>query len=108
VRFFMNETVTMFIPLLVLGIASDIVSGERSGGTIKMLLTRPVSRWRILASKLIALVLFVSLIVVLTVGLAYLISGLVFGYEGWSFPVFTGFQIQGTEVDTANVHAVSQ
>lgn len=108
VRYFMNETVTLFIPLLVLGIASDIVSGERSSGTIKMLLTRPVSRWKILASKLIALVLFVSLIIVLTVLFAYLISGLVFGYEGWDFPVFTGFQIQGTEVDMSNVHAVSQ
>jgi len=108
VRFFLSETVTLFIPLLVLAIASDIVSGERSGGTIKMLLTRPVARWRILMSKLITLALFVSLIIATTILLAYLISGIVFGYGGWDLPVFAGFQVQGTEVDTSHVHAVDQ
>ena len=108
VRFFLAETVTLFIPLLVLGITSDIVSGERSAGTIKMLLTRPVARSKILTSKLIALLLFVSLIVVTTVVMAYVISGAVFGYGGWTEPVFTGFQVYGDEVDTTYVHAVDQ
>jgi ABC-2 type transport system permease protein len=108
VRFFLSETVTLFIPLLVLGIASDLISGERSGGTIKMLLTRPVPRWKILTSKLITLILFVSLIIVTTIILAYLISGFVFGYGGWDMPVFAGFQVEGTEVDTSNVHVIDQ
>ena len=108
VRFFLSESVTLFIPLLVLAIASDLVSGERSTGTIKMLLTRPVPRWKILLSKLITLILFVSLIVTLTILLAYLIAGAVFGYDGWTMPVFTGFQMNGTEVDTSRVHAIDQ
>jgi ABC-type transport system involved in multi-copper enzyme maturation, permease component len=107
-RGFMNNAVTMFIPLMVLAIASDLVSGERSSGTIKMLLTRPVRRWKILFSKLVALTLYVSLIVVTTALLCYLISGLVFGYDGWTMPVFTGFQINGSEVDSTFVHAVPQ
>jgi len=107
-RGFMDNAVTMFIPLMVLAIASDLVSGERSSGTIKMLLTRPVRRWRILLSKLIALTLYVSLIIVVTTALCYLISGLAFGYEGWGAPVFVGFQVQGSHVDTSAVHAVPQ
>ncbi|MWC28091.1 ABC transporter permease [Paenibacillus sp. MMS18-CY102] len=105
-RGFLDASVTMFIPLLVLAIASDLVSGERSSGTMKMLLTRPVRRWKILLSKLVALTLYVSLTLLATVVLSYLIAGLVFGYGGWTLPVFTGFVINGAELDSSAVHAV--
>jgi len=105
---FLENAISLFIPLLVLAVASDIVSSERAAGTIKMLLTRPVRRWRILFSKWVTLILYVSLIVFATTALSYLISGLVFGYEGWSAPVFVGFAFNGTSIDTASVHAVTQ
>ena len=107
-RGFMSNSVTLFYPLLVLAIASDLISGERSTGTIKMLLTRPVRRWKILFSKLVALTLYVSLIVVSSAILCYLISGAFFGYSGWTMPIFTGFVINGSNVDNAFVHAVPQ
>ncbi|SFS61658.1 ABC transporter permease [Paenibacillus sp. BC26] len=107
-RTFMSNAVTLFYPLLVLAIASDLVSGERSTGTIKMLLTRPVRRWKILLSKLIALTFYVSLTVVVSAILCYLISGAVFGYSGWQMPVFTGFVIQGSTIESSYVHAVPQ
>ncbi|QHT61787.1 ABC transporter permease [Paenibacillus lycopersici] len=107
-RSFMSNAVTLFFPLLVLAIASDLVSGERSAGTIKMLLTRPVRRWKILFSKLVALTLYVSLTVVVSAVLCYLISGAAFGYDGWEMPVFTGFVIQGSSIESSFVHAVPQ
>jgi len=107
-RTFMDNAVTLFVPLMVLAIASDMVSSERSTGTIKMLLTRPVRRWRILFSKLATLTLYVSLIIATTVLLCYAISGLIFGYGGWDAPVFVGFQVQGADVDVSGVHAISQ
>lgn len=107
-REFLDNAATLFIPLLIMGIGSDIVSSERTGGTIKMLLTRPIRRWKILFGKLIALLMFVSLIVVSTSLICYLISGLFFGYKGLSLPVFTGFQLNGAEVDLSGVHAVPQ
>lgn len=107
-REFMDNAISLFIPLLIMAIASDIVSGERTTGTIKMLLTRPVKRWKVLLSKLIALIMFTSLIVISTYIIAYLISGLAFGYAGFQLPVFTGFRIIGAEVDMSGVHAVPQ
>ncbi|TYP72622.1 ABC transporter permease [Paenibacillus methanolicus] len=107
-RGFMSGSVTLFYPLLVLAIASDLVSGERTTGTIKMLLTRPVRRWKILLSKILAMMLYVSLIVVTSFVLCYLISGVFFGYEGWDAPVFTGFDVSGAQVDSTNVHAIPQ
>ncbi|WP_151734544.1 ABC transporter permease ['Paenibacillus yunnanensis' Narsing Rao et al. 2020] len=107
-REFLDNSVNLFIPLLIMAVASDLVSGERTTGTIKMLLTRPVRRWKVLLSKLVALLMFVSLIVLSVVVICYLISGLVFGYTGFNVPVFTGFQINGDTVDMSGVHAVPQ
>lgn len=105
---FMANAIGLFIPLMVMVLASDLVSSEHSTGTIKLLLTRPVQRWKVLASKYIALVFYVSMTVFATMALAYLISGLVFGYGGWDHPAFTGFKIVGSEVDMTYVHPVPQ
>lgn len=107
-RDFMKNALILFIPLMVSVIGADIVSSEQSTGTIKLLLTRPVSRWRILLSKLITLILFVSLIILVVGLLSYLISGAVFGYQGWGEPVLVGFQIIGGELSTTTAHAVDQ
>ena len=61
VRAFIEQGITLFIPLLVMIVAIDIVSGERSDGTMKMLLTRPIRRWKILLSKYVTMLfLFLS------------------------------------------------
>lgn len=107
-REFMDNASSLFIPLLIMGLASDIVSSERTTGTVKMLLTKPVRRWKILLSKLITLIMFDSLTVMAAFVICYGISGLFFGYHGLSMPVFTGFRLNGTEVDMTQVHAVPQ
>lgn len=61
-----------------------------------------------LLSKLITLIMFVSIIVVSAYVICYGISGAVFGYKGFGIPVFTGFKVVGTDVDMSAVHAVSQ
>jgi ABC-2 type transport system permease protein len=108
VRKFIEESISLFLPLLVVVVASDIVSSEYGQGTIKLLLSRPVRRWKILLSKYVALLLVISLILLLTAILAYLISGTVFGYGGWGMPVLTGFQMKGEHVITDFVHLVPQ
>jgi ABC-2 type transport system permease protein len=107
-REFVGNAVSLFLPLLVVLMAADLVSGEHTTGTIKLLLTRPVRRWKILTSKLVALFIFVSLIILCTATLSYLISGFVFGYRGWTLPVLTGFTVQGADVDFSHVHTVPQ
>ncbi|AYA76622.1 ABC transporter permease [Bacillus sp. Y1] len=108
VRSFAQESITLFVPLLIMIIAADIVSSERSAGTVKLLLTRPVKRWKILLSKYVALLLSISIIVVLMGLLAYLISGVVFGFGGWKAPILTGFTSMGGELNTSNVQLIDQ
>jgi ABC-2 type transport system permease protein len=105
---FLENSIGLFLPLMILVIASDLVSSEHSSGTIKLLLTRPVRRWKVLMSKFIAMMMYVSLSVFSLALFSYLISGVVFGYGGWNQPILTGFQIAGLEVDTTYVHALEQ
>ncbi|MFD2672982.1 ABC transporter permease [Marinicrinis sediminis] len=107
-REFLKNSVGLFLPLMILVIASDLISSEHAQGTIKLLLTRPVRRWKVLTSKLLALMLYVSLSVIALVTLSYVIAGAVFGFSGWNMPVLTGFQVVGDTVDTSMVQLVDQ
>lgn len=103
IRIFLENSIDLFLPLMVMVIASDLVSSEYSLGSIKLLLTRPVRRWKVLMSKYITLVLAISIIVAMAGLLSYLIAGTVFGYKGWQTPILTGFSVNGTGLDTSSV-----
>lgn len=65
------------VTLLAVIAAAGIVAAEFSQGTIKMLLTRPVKRWKILTSKYITVLLFAVLLsVILLISTA--VAGLLF------------------------------
>jgi ABC-2 type transport system permease protein len=102
-RTFLENSIDLFLPLMVMVIASDLVSSEHSLGSIKLLLTRPVRRWKVLMSKYITLCLAVSLIVFISGLLSYLLSGIVFGYKGWDAPILTGFSVNGSGLNTESV-----
>lgn len=108
IRGFVENSAELFLPLLIMIIAVDLVSSERGMGTIKLLLTRPVSRFHILLSKYIALILSVSLIIFIFGLLSYLISAIMFGNQGWAAPVLTGFRVEGGELNISEVRLVSQ
>ncbi len=83
----------LLIPLLIAVIGSDLVSSEFAEGTVSLLLTRPVARWKILLAKSVAMVLFTTLTLLAAFVLAWGISGLAFGWRGWDAPTLTGFRL---------------
>ncbi|GEL07766.1 ABC transporter permease [Salisediminibacterium halotolerans] len=97
-RMFLDNSGDLFIPLLVVVVTADLVSSERSSGTIKMLLTRPVERWRILLSKYLTMVLSVSLIVLFISLVSIVIAGSLFGFGGWTQPIITDFSLSSAEL----------
>ncbi|CAM3727765.1 ABC transporter permease subunit [Mesobacillus zeae] len=107
-RTFAEHSITLLIPLMVMVIAADLVSSERSSGTVKLLLTRPIKRWKVLMSKYLALLLSISAVIGIFGLVSYLVSGLVFGYQGWDAPVVTGFTALGSELDTAGAQLLPQ
>ena len=64
------------VTLFTIIVAAGIVSSEFSTGTIKMLLTRPITRAKILTSKLLTVFIFGLLLYAFTIALSYL-TGLI-------------------------------
>jgi ABC-2 type transport system permease protein len=95
----------LLIPMLVTILCADLVSSESGSGTIKMLLTRPVARWKVLLAKLGVMALFTTLLVAAAALLSWLIAGFAFGWAGWTAPVLTGFKFGEGGVDLSAVRA---
>lgn len=105
-RGFASASSYLLFPLLAILFAADIVSSEFAQGTIKLLLTRPVGRARVLSSKFAALAVAITLTVTLGGVVAYLFGGLAFGYRGWGAPVLAGFRLAGDTFDPAAVRTL--
>lgn len=105
VRSFANTAGFLLLPLLVAVLGSDIVSAENAEGTDKLLLTRPVRRWKVLTAKLVTLWLFASLTLFTGAVVSYLVTAPVLPAIGWDAPTFNGFQFSG---ETLNVDTVRQ
>jgi ABC-2 type transport system permease protein len=96
VRTFANAAGFLLLPLLIATLGSDMVSAESAEGTDKLLLTRPVRRWKILLSKLVTLWLFTTLTLFCGALLSYAVSALVLPRRGWTAPIFSGFQVSSS------------
>ena len=105
-RGFASASSYLLFPLLAILFAADIVSSEFAQGTIKLLLTRPVGRARVLSSKFAALAVAITLTVALGGAVAYVFGGLAFGYRGWGAPVLAGFRLTGETFDPAAVRSL--
>jgi len=93
VRTFANVAGFLLLPLLVGVLGSDIVSAESAEGTDKLLLTRPVRRWKILTAKLVTLWMFATLTLLVGAVMAYAVASPFLPRGGWGAPTFTGFSV---------------
>ncbi|HUM03336.1 MAG TPA: ABC transporter permease [Thermoanaerobaculia bacterium] len=97
----------LLLPLLVAVLGADLVSSEFSEGTVTLLLTRPVARWKVLLSKIVVMVLFTTLTLLLAALLSWVIAGFAFGWKGWDAPVVTGFRLAETGFDISGVRVLT-
>jgi ABC-2 type transport system permease protein len=80
VCFIVLQALIVQMPLLVALVSGDSISGEAAAGTIRSLLSKPVSRNRILWSKILAGEIYTFALVLWLGILAWLVSLLVFGH----------------------------
>lgn len=105
---FMEQAIFLFLPLLIIILSADLVSGESSSGTIKLLLARSVPRWKILLSKYLCLMMMEMMVLFFTLIISIAISGIFFGFGGWMAPAVTGFKVLAGQLDTSAVMNVPQ
>ncbi len=72
----LTVSLPVFLPLVVGVVAGDSIAGEAGSGTLRYLLTVPVTRGRLLAAKTLGVATFTA-VAVLTVALVALVTGAV-------------------------------
>ena len=77
------------VAIITIIIASSIVSSEFSKGTIRLLMIRPASRWKILLSKLISLFIISLVLLTASITLVTIVSGFIYGFNGLATPVLS-------------------
>ncbi|MEI6948009.1 ABC transporter permease subunit [Paraflavisolibacter sp. H34] len=73
------QTLLVHVPLLIALVAGDMVAGEANRGTLRLLLTKPVSREALLLSKFWASILYTFLLLLFMAVLALFGSMALFG-----------------------------
>jgi ABC-2 type transport system permease protein len=75
------NTLLIQIPILIALVAGDAISGEANMGTLRLLLTKPVSRQRIIAAKFIASFIYTIGLLIFMALLALFLSMVIFGVD---------------------------
>jgi ABC-2 type transport system permease protein len=79
VCFIILQTLLVHVPLLISLVAGDIIAGEANMGTLRLLMTKPMSRTKILLSKFFASSVYTVLLLAFMALLALFGSILIFG-----------------------------
>ena len=76
---FILQALLVHVPLLISLVAGDMVAGEANMGTLRLLLTKPISRTKLLLSKFTACCLYTLLLLTFMAVIALFGSMLIFG-----------------------------
>ena len=79
VCFLILNTLLIQVPLLVALVTGDMVAGEANMGTLRLLVTKPISRSNILLAKFLASLFYTFLLLIWMAILALLLSMAIFG-----------------------------
>lgn len=86
------------VPLLIALIAADMISGEANMGTLRLLLSKPISRTGFIVAKFAASAVYTLLLLVWMAILALLVSMIIFGTDDM-FLVKNSYAVQLIEAD---------
>lgn len=86
------NTLWIHVPILIVIVTGDLFSSELEAGTIRLILTRPVKRYKLVMAKYFTAVIFVFIFMLIWAALSVIPSLFLFG-RGDLIVVFNGLQI---------------
>jgi len=75
------QMLLIHVPLLIALVSGDVLSGEANMGTLRMLMTKPISRSQIVMSKFIASFIYTILLLTWMAFLSLVVSMMIFGTD---------------------------
>lgn len=93
------QLLLVHVPLLITIVAADLISGEANMGTLRLLLTKPVSRTEVVLAKFLAATIYTFMLLIWMAVLALFLSLLVFG-PGDMLNLKSGYivQLKGSDI----------
>ena len=82
VCFIILQTLLINVPLLVALVSADMIAGEANMGTLRLLITKPISRTKLLLSKFLASSVYAVILLIWIAILGLFLSMLIFGTDG--------------------------
>jgi ABC-2 type transport system permease protein len=79
VCYFILQTLLIHVPLLIALVGGDMIAGEANMGTLRLLISKPISRSTLLISKFLAASVYTLLLLIWMAFLSLLVSLLIFG-----------------------------
>jgi len=79
ISYLILNALTIHIPFLVALVAGDLLAGEATAGTYRVLITRPVSRMQVVISKFIAGFIYTSSLVLWLAFMSLVVGIIIFG-----------------------------
>lgn len=79
VSYVVLNTLWIHVPILIALVTGDLIAGEANSGTFRLILTRPVSRTKLLFAKFIAGWTYTYLVIILMILLSVGLGALLFG-----------------------------
>ncbi len=79
IAYIIIQMLIIHVPLLIAFVTGDLVSGESAMGTIRLLLTKPVSRSIILWSKFFASCIYTLIVMLCLAFMSFVLGKLIFG-----------------------------
>jgi len=79
ISYIVLNAIAVHIPFLITLVAADLLAGEATAGTYRLLVPRPVSRMKIVTSKFFAGTIYTNLLIlwmaIISLGLGFIIFG---------------------------------
>ena len=94
------NTLLVQVPILVALVAGDAISGEANMGTLRLMLTKPISRTEILLAKFLASFIFTVILLLWMALLALFLSMVIFGTDDMLI-----FRVKGDESQILQITA---
>ncbi|MBU2506719.1 MAG: ABC transporter permease, partial [Bacteroidetes bacterium] len=79
VGYLMLQSLFIHIPFLIVLVGGDLLAGEATTGTYRLLLTRPISRLKILSAKYFAGIIYTVLLLCFLMFMSLVVSVIFFG-----------------------------
>jgi len=79
ISYIILNALTIHIPFLITLVAADLLAGEATAGTYRLLVTRPVSRLQIVTSKFLAGIIYTSSLIFFLAFMSLVVGLIIFG-----------------------------